>query len=280
MSTIELAISPSGSVATCCSDCGALAAENAQLRRALQAHVEELNASRARIVEAGDTERWRLERNLHDGAQQRLVAVSLSLRLLEKRLAPESAAEQLLASAQDELAASLEELRELARGLHPAVLRNHGLATALESLAARVPLRVAVDIDLDGRADTPVEVAAYYVVAEALTNVAKYAAATTATVRVARSHGQLHVEVADDGVGGADPDAGSGLRGLADRVEALGGRLDVSSSAGNGTTITARIPCLPFNTPTSVPRQPPTARRCASSAGSCSEERVIAEDAP
>ena len=222
--------------------CAALAAENALLREQLRERVEELNASRARIVEAGDTERRRLERNLHDGAQQRLVAIAFTMRLLGTRLPQDSEAEQLLAAARAELAASLEELRELARGLHPAVLRSHGLAAALETLAARAPLRVAVTVDLDDRVAAPVEVAAYYVVAEGLTNVAKYAGAGGATVRVARADGQVTVQVADDGAGGADPRAGSGLRGLADRVEALGGRLEVASPRGRGTTVVATIP--------------------------------------
>jgi signal transduction histidine kinase len=228
MRTIEDAAGTPSGGSSCCSRCDALAAE--------------LNASRARIVEAGDAERRRLERNLHDGAQQRLVAIAFTLRLLATRLAPDSEAEQLLATARAELTASLEELRELARGLHPAVLRSHGLAAALDTLATRAPVQVDLTVDLQGRVGGPVEVAAYYVVAEALTNVAKYAAAGSATVEVGRSGPHLTVEVTDDGVGGADPDAGSGLRGLADRVEALGGRLDVSSPGGLGTTVVAAIP--------------------------------------
>jgi two-component sensor histidine kinase len=177
----------------------------------------------ARILAAADRERRRLERDLHDGAQQRLVSLSMHLRLVAMRLAPGSEAERLLASAQDELAASLQELRELARGLHPAVLTEHGLPAALESLVTRAPLPVDLRVELARRPSQAVEVAAYYVVSEALTNVAKYADASTVAVRVGRHGTRLVVSVADDGVGGADPAAGSGLRGLADRLAALGG---------------------------------------------------------
>ena len=245
MSTIELDRPRRSSDSSCCRRCAEMAAENARMREQLQARLDELNASRARIVEAGDSARRRLERNLHDGAQQRLVGLSLGLGRLAARLAPDSEADQLLAAARNELGASLEELRELAHGLHPAVLRIQGLAAAVESLATRAPLCVTAIVDVDGRADTAVEVAAYYVVSEALTNVAKYAAALSATVKITCSYGEMVVEISDDGVGGADPLAGSGLRGLADRVEALGGRLSVSSSVGKGTTVAARIPCSP-----------------------------------
>jgi signal transduction histidine kinase len=210
-------------------------------------HSEGLSADLgARIVAAADRERRRLERDLHDGAQQRLVGLSLRLRLVATRLAPGSEAERLLAGAQEELAASLQEIRDLARGLHPALLSERGLAAALESLAARAPLPVAVRVELDDRAPTTAEIAAYYLVSEALTNTAKYAGATAATVRVAVRDGHLVVEVSDDGDGGADPDRGSGLRGLADRLAALGGRLDVLSPLGAGTTVRA---VLPLDTP-------------------------------
>jgi signal transduction histidine kinase len=220
-----------------------IALENEQLQADLRARLEELRGSRARIVEAGDSERRRLERNLHDGAQQRLVSLSVGLRLLASRLTPDSEEAKLLEEAREELRASLEELRELAQGIHPAVLSDHGLGVALESLAARTPLHVCLAVEVHGRLPEPVEVAAYYLVSEGLTNVAKYAHAAEATVNVAREDGGLVVEVVDDGVGGADPGSGSGLRGLADRVEALDGRLRVWSPAGGGTRVRAEIPC-------------------------------------
>ena len=208
------------------------------------AYENELRRSRARIVEAGDAERRRLERNLHDGAQQRLVSLSLSLRLAQNRLTSDpAAASELLAGAGAELAQALEELRELARGIHPAVLTDRGLGPALESLADRAPLRVELDQVPRERLPAPVEAAAFYVVAEALTNVAKYADATSVRVSVAHVDGHAIVEVADDGRGGADPAHGTGLRGLVDRVEALSGRLDVESPAGGGTRVRAEIPC-------------------------------------
>jgi PAS domain S-box-containing protein len=203
----------------------------------------ELRASRSRIVEAADDARMRLERNLHDGAQQRLVSLSLALRLAQARLREDpDGADQLLAGAAEELQQALAELRELARGIHPAVLTDRGLPAALEALASRTPLPVELSADLDERLPGPVEAAAYYVVAEALTNVAKYAEASSVEVRAQRQNGRVVVEVEDDGVGGADPARGSGLRGLADRVEALEGELEVTSSEGAGTTVRAVIP--------------------------------------
>jgi PAS domain S-box-containing protein len=208
-----------------------------------EAH-EQLAASRARIVEAGDAERRRLERNLHDGAQQRLVALALTLRLAERRLDSDpAAARALLGRAGSELDQALAELRELARGLHPAVLTERGLRPAIDALATRAPVPVEVGVEVEERLPAGVEAAAYYVVAEALTNVAKYARASAVRVDLSRSDGQLVVTVADDGVGGADTSKGSGLRGLGDRVEALGGRLRVDSPPGAGTTLTAWIPC-------------------------------------
>jgi signal transduction histidine kinase len=204
---------------------------------------EELRHSRKRLLQAGDAERRRLERNLHDGAQQRLVSLSLALRLAQAKLkADPDAASKLLSGASEELAQALEELRELARGIHPAVLSDRGLSAALEALAGRAPLPVEV-LAPEERLPPPVEAAAYYVVSEALTNVAKYAQASAVGVRVTRLNGSAVVEVADDGVGGADPLNGSGLRGLADRVEALDGRLHVESAPGRGTVIRAEIPC-------------------------------------
>jgi PAS domain S-box-containing protein len=205
---------------------------------------EEIRASRARLIEAGDAARRRLERNLHDGAQQRLVSLSLALRLAQAKLGddPDSATE-LLESASAELALALEELRELARGIHPAVLSDRGLGAALETLATRAPLPVQIERLPPARLPGPVEAAAFYVVSESLANVAKYAQATSAYVSVTQDNGYAVVEVADDGIGGADPAAGSGLRGLADRVEALDGRLEVASEPGAGTRIRAEIPC-------------------------------------
>ena len=221
----------------------AIAIENSRLQVELCARLDELKGSRARLVEAGDSERRRLERNLHDGAQQRLVSLSLGLRLVSAHLSPGSEEEQILAAAREDLAASLQELRELAQGIHPAVLSNHGLAIALESLALRAPVHVHLAVGVEGRLADSVEVAAYYLVSEALTNVAKYAHASNASVAVTRDDGHLIVEVVDDGVGGADPSGGSGLRGLADRVEALDGRLRVWSPPAKGTTVRAEIPC-------------------------------------
>ncbi|HEX6744407.1 MAG TPA: GAF domain-containing protein [Solirubrobacteraceae bacterium] len=203
---------------------------------------DELAASRMRIVEASDAERRRLERNLHDGAQQRLVATSLAVRMAARRANDDPALRTMLDGAGDELTLALEELRELARGLHPAVLSDHGLCAAVEAVAERAPLPVTVDVPIDERLPETVEAAAYFVVCEALTNVAKYAHASAARVRVERSDGHATVEVVDDGVGGADERDGSGLRGLADRVEALGGRLVVTSPVGEGTAVRARLP--------------------------------------
>ena len=216
----------------------ALALANAEAR-------EQLAASRARIVAAGDDERRRIERNLHDGAQQRLVTLSLTLRLAGKRLADgDPAGPELLRSAEGDLAEALEELRELARGIHPSILSDHGLVPALEMLAGRATVPVELSVRLEEqRLPDPVEAAAYYLVAEALTNAAKHARASVVRVDLSRADGGVLVEVADDGVGGADERDGSGVRGLGDRVEALGGTLELRSPAGAGTTLSARIPC-------------------------------------
>jgi signal transduction histidine kinase len=220
-----------------------LSIENERLQAQLRARVEELRRSRARIVEAGTAERRRLERNLHDGAQQRLVALSLTLRLAQGRLRKDpEGAESLLGGAQDELGRALEELRELARGIHPAVLSDRGLRAALEALAGRSPVPVELEGTPPERLPPPVEAAAYFVVAEALTNVVKYAQASQARVSISRGNGHAVVEVADDGVGGADPGRGSGLRGLADRISALDGTLVLSSPEGAGTLLRAEIP--------------------------------------
>jgi PAS domain S-box-containing protein len=211
---------------------------------------EEVRASRARIVQAADDARRLLERNLHDGAQQRLVALSVSLRLAEAKLSSDlDSASATLSGAREELALALEELRELARGIHPAVLTDRGLSAALEALVARTPLPIEVAAP-EQRLPPAVEAALYYVVAESLTNVVKYAAATSAHVRVeVAGTGVVTVEVSDDGIGGADPARGSGLRGLVDRVEALDGRLTVDSPAGGGTRVRAEVPLAAFAAP-------------------------------
>jgi signal transduction histidine kinase len=221
----------------------AIALENGRLHSELRARLAELRGSRARVLEAGQEERQRLERNLHDGAQQRLIALSLDLSSLEEPLADNPRARTRLDAARSEIALSLAELRDVARGLHPAVVSGHGLEVALESLAAHASVPVQLRVELDRRLHEPVEVAAYYVVAESLVNVGKHAGAGTATVDVWLSQGDVVVEVADNGVGGADTERGSGLRGLADRVEALGGRLRVWSPRGGGTRVRAELPC-------------------------------------
>ena len=221
----------------------AIALENGRLQAELRAHVEELRGSRARVLAAGQRERQRLERNLHDGAQQRLIALSLDLGLLESRLGSDPDARAALAKAKQEIAQSLDELRDVARGLHPAVLSGHGLAVAVESVIARAPVPVRLSVELDGRLPESVEVAAYYVVCESLANVGKHAKASLTTVDIQRDGDALVVEVVDDGIGGADTERGTGLRGLADRVEALGGRLRVWTPAGKGTRVRAEIPC-------------------------------------
>jgi signal transduction histidine kinase len=217
----------------------ALALENQRLSAELRARIEDLRASRARIVTAGDEERRRLERDLHDGAQSRLVALALKLRLARMKVEPESEAAALLDESSGELQASLDELRELARGIHPALLTDKGLEPALRALADRAPVPVDVSVDA-GELPAAVETAVYFVVSEALANVAKYAEASSATVTVAPG---VVVEVRDDGLGGADLDAGSGLRGLADRVGTLDGRISLHSPPGEGTTLRAEIPC-------------------------------------
>jgi signal transduction histidine kinase len=196
-----------------------------------------------RIVESSDAARRRIERDLHDGAQQRLVSLALTLQLLATRLDGDPEAARQLAAARAELDQALDELRELARGIHPSVLSDRGLAAALEGLAGRAPVPVELAATPQERLPERVESASYFVVAEALTNVAKYANASRVTVTVTRADGRVLVEVADDGVGGADPARGSGLRGLLDRVSALGGTLEVESPPGSGTTVRAAIPC-------------------------------------
>ena len=222
----------------------ALAMANERLEAELRARLEDLSESRARLIETGLAERQRLERDLHDGAQQRLVALSLQVHVARAKLTSDpEAAGAILDRARDELRLALEELRELARGIHPAVLTDRGLGAAIAGLASRFPMPVQVLSTPLARLPTAVEAAAYFVVAESLANMAKHAGASHATVRVARQNGIALVEVHDDGCGGASFDAGSGLKGLADRLAGLDGRLEVVSPPGEGTTVRARIPC-------------------------------------
>ena len=221
-----------------------LALENARLHAEMRAQLAQVQESRVRIVSAADEERRRIERDIHDGAQQRLVALALQLRVAQRQLGARSDPEidRLLAEAVDELQVAVEELRELARGVHPAILTEDGLAAALESLAGRTPLPVDLDV-ADGRLPPQIEATAYFVACEALANVVKHARASKAAVSARRRNGLLVVAIEDDGVGGAHAADGSGLSGLADRVEALGGRLVVESPAGAGTRVVGEIPC-------------------------------------
>ena len=219
--------------------------EPRESRRARELHdrVDDLRGARERIIAAADAERRRIERDLHDGAQQRMVAVAVTLGLAESQFATDPAnAARLIAQAREEAQLAVKELRELARGIHPAVLSDRGLGAALEALAARAP----VPVDVSGVPQAPlrpeVEAAAYFVTAEALTNVAKYAQASAAFVHLSVESDSLRVQVRDDGVGGADPDRGSGLRGLRDRVDALDGHLQLHSPPGGGSTVTVEIP--------------------------------------
>jgi signal transduction histidine kinase len=221
----------------------ALTLENERLQAELRARLAELRASRARLVEAGATERRRIERDLHDGAQQRLISIAMSLGLAEARLPadPHSVA-PIVREAREALALALAELRELSQGIYPSILMERGLAAALDELARGAALPVALDVSLPVRLAPPLEAAAYFVVSEALANAAKHSHANEARI-TARAVGEtLLVEIADDGIGGAGG-AGSGLRGLADRVEALGGSFTVTSPPGRGTTIRAELPC-------------------------------------
>ena len=221
-----------------------LALENARLHAEMRAQLTKVQESRVRIVAAADEERRRIERDLHDGAQQRLVALALQLRMAQQLLGDHSDPEidRVLAASVDQLQAAVGELRELARGVHPAVLTEEGLAAALESLASRTPFPVLLET-FEGRLPAQVEATAYFVACEALANVVKHAQATTATISAQHRGQMLVIEVEDDGIGGARADNASGLRGLADRVEALAGRLRIESPAGGGTRIVAEIPC-------------------------------------
>jgi signal transduction histidine kinase len=219
----------------------ALALDNERLKAELRARVEDLRISRARIVEAADAARRRLERDLHDGAQQQLVSLALDLRLLRARLKGTDAV-PMVEGISEKLAVALAELRELARGIHPAILSDRGLGPAVQGLADRVPLPVEVDVDLAERPAPPIEAAAYFVTAEALTNVARYAKAHQARVEIRRGGDAVVVLVSDDGIGGAEVERGTGLRGLQDRLAALDGRLEIDSPAGGGTRLRATIP--------------------------------------
>jgi signal transduction histidine kinase len=223
-----------------------LALENARLQAALAAQLAEVRASRARIVQAALEERRKVERDLHDGAQQRLLALSLTIAMISDKLTatPDAGPDltRLADTARTEINAAIGELRELGRGLHPVVLTNEGLAAAVETLAGLAPLPVATQIS-PARYPQAVEATAYFVISEALANVARHARASKAEVTACGDGDRLVVEVRDDGIGGAPARGGSGLTGLADRVAALGGRLTITSPPGGGTTMRADLPC-------------------------------------
>jgi signal transduction histidine kinase len=214
--------------------------------RALDKRVEDLRGSRERIIAAADAERRRIERDLHDGAQQRMVAVAVTLGLAQSKIESNpAAAAQLIEQAREEAKLAVKELRELARGIHPAVLSDHGLAVALDALAARAPVPVDVTGVPEEQLPRPVEAAVYFVTAEALTNVAKYAQAEAASVTLAVDDECVRLHITDDGVGGADTAGGTGLSGLCDRVEALDGTIDIESPPGGGTAVRVQIPLQP-----------------------------------
>ena len=227
-------------VESVCATAG-LVLENEQLAAEVRAQLDEVRASRARIVAAADDERRRLERDLHDGAQQRLVGLSLKLRLAQAGADPVTTA--TLTRAQDDVEEALAELREFARGVHPSVLREDGLDAAVEALARRSSVPVDVRKTLGVRLPDPVELAAYFFISEALTNVSKHASASEVSIELERSDGLLTIVVSDDGIGGADQRKGSGLAGLADRLAALDGTVNVDLSVLKGTRLVARIPC-------------------------------------
>jgi signal transduction histidine kinase len=211
----------------------------AELERRHQAAA--LRRSRARVIEAADAERWRVGRNLHDGAQQRLVAITNLLKLAQRKLDRGDEAVDVLRLAYEELGEAQAELRDLARGLHPVALSERGLRSALESLTVGCEMSVMLDVDADGL-PSDVELAAYFIVSESLTNARKYADANAVWIRVTPVAEALVVEIVDDGSGGADPASGTGLRGLADRIDSLGGRLEIDSAPGSGTRVSARLP--------------------------------------
>jgi signal transduction histidine kinase len=220
----------------------AIGLERARLEAALRARLEELHASRARIVEAGYTTRRRIERDLHDGAQQRLVALSLALRMIRNRVVEDEATVGLIDAAQAELAEALAELRELARGIHPAILTDRGLEPALQALADRAPVPTELEVEAGLGLSPAHEAAIYFVASEALANMVKHSGARQARLRVARQELNVVVDVCDDGVGGAAYGGGTGLSGLRDRVEALDGRFEIRSPPGEGTCVRATLP--------------------------------------
>jgi signal transduction histidine kinase len=222
------------------------ALENARLTATVRAQLEEVRASRTRLVAAGEAERRRIERDLHDGAQQRLIGVTLTLQQAREqaRLAhPGAPYVQLLDDASDELLAAVDELRELARGIHPAILTEVGLRPAVAGLARRSSVPVDLRVELADRLEPGVEAAAYFIVAEALTNVTRHSGARQAAVLIERHDGHLRVQVSDDGAGGADASRGTGLEGISDRLDAISGVLSVDSPHGGGTRLRAEIPC-------------------------------------
>jgi signal transduction histidine kinase len=229
---------------TAAASAAALAIDNERLKAELRARVEELRVSRLRIVEAADDARRRIERDLHDGAQQQLVSLALDLRMLKARLS-DSGLAGTVDQIGNKLAVALAELREFARGIHPAFLSERGVGAAVDALVARAPLNIEADVALHERLPAAVEAAAYFVIAEGLTNVVRYGETTRATVAVRRVGGEVEVVVADDGVGGATLEGGTGLRGLNDRLAVLDGSLVLSSPAGGGTRLEARIPIDP-----------------------------------
>jgi signal transduction histidine kinase len=218
--------------------------ENERLQAELRARLADLRTCRARLVSAIEAERRRIERDLHDSTQGRLVSLAMSLGFLEAKLpADPGAARPIAREAREAVAAALEELRDLCEGMYPRVLVERGLAAALADVCERAALPSALEVSLDGRLAEPVEAAAYFVASEGLTNAAKHSRATGVRIRARRRRERLVIEVCDDGIGGASPDAGSGLRGLASRIEQLGGVLIVTSPSGDGTTLRAEIPC-------------------------------------
>jgi signal transduction histidine kinase len=222
----------------------AMTLENERLQAELRARLAELHASRARLVDATEAERRRIERDLHDGTQQRLVSLAMSLGLLETKLPTDpDAAKPIAHEARQALAVALEELRELSHGIQPAALTERGLEAALEELVDRAALPAYLEVSIAGRPCPSIEAAAYFVVSEALTNAVKHSHAGEVRISASRERDELIIEVSDDGIGGAAPHRGSGLRGLTDRVEALGGTLVVSSPPGRGTNVRAKIPC-------------------------------------
>jgi len=222
-----------------------LTIDNEHLQAEIQNQLAEVAASRSRIMAAGDAERRRIERDLHDGAQQRLVTIALALRLADARLAggADPRVQSVLSQAVDDLGEAIEELRNLAHGIHPAILSESGLAVALESLVDRSPVPVSLDVDLPEQPPAEIAAAAYFAVSEALTNVAKHADASSVTLRALARDDTIHIEVIDDGRGGADTQQGTGLRGIADRVSTVGGTLRIQSPLGGGTRFEVELPC-------------------------------------